>query len=211
VIPKSETKLSKNVLDSGTRQISTSAFPNKHRLALEPGKNIQPHAWGRTACLRVTNVARLHQPSTRICKILANCEHALSDCKESNGSNKISLLVKSCSIRACPERVQRVERVKQKSAKIGKFFAAFPQAGVSCTAREGIGSGAWRGKWDSSRRSPCTKATAPIRLIAPMKSFASAKIIAIRIVRDHHLGNPAARRADRRLSVCSLEPLRQAS
>src|SRR5437660_9009654 len=71
--------------------------------------------------MRVTNVARLHQPSTRICKILANCEHALSDCKESNGSNKISLLVKSCSIRACPERVQRVERVKQKSAKSGNF------------------------------------------------------------------------------------------
>src|SRR5439155_12986614 len=126
-------------------------------------------------------------------------------------SNKISLLVKSCSIRACPERVQRVERVKQKSVKIGKFFAAFPQAGVSCTAREGIGSGVWLGKWESSCRSPCTKATAPSRLIAPMKSFAPAKIIAIQIVRDRRLGNPDARRADRRLSVCSLEPLRQAS
>src|SRR2546423_14435857 len=97
--------------------------------------------------MRVTSVARLHQPSTRICKILANCEHALSDCKESNGSNKISLLVKSCSIRACPERVQRVERSNKNPPKSGNF-CWFAQAGASVTAREGIGSGALPGHGD---------------------------------------------------------------
>src|SRR5437588_2946887 len=157
--------------------------------------------------LRVTSVARLNQPSTRICKILANCEHALSDRKESNGSNKISLLVNLARFEPALSEYNWSNGSNKNPPRSGNF-CWFAQAGVSCTAREGIGSGVWLGKRESSCRSPWTKATAPSRLIAPMKSFAPAKIIAIQIVRDRRLGNPDPRKADRRLSVYSLEPLR---
>ncbi len=96
---KSETKLSKNRSRSGTRQNPTlPSLSDTIGSPMSPDKNIPPHAWGRTAYMRATNVSESPDPS-----------------------NKISLLAKSCSIRACPERVQRVERVKQKSAKIGEI------------------------------------------------------------------------------------------